>query len=127
MRKIVISLAAGLVLTGLALVFAPGLGLPLRDAPWVSLLHIWGGWFFAVTFPLYAVDHISQHRRWLRRAAPLTLSGSLQAISALVLILSGALLFLYAEQAWATLRAWHHWWTYPLAGALLVHFISPKR
>ena len=127
MRKIVIILSAALVLTGLTLYYAPMAGLPIGDYPIVELIHIWGGWFFIVTFLLYAIDHISGHRHWLRRAAPITLSGITQSLSALVLIFSGVVLFLYGTEVWETMRAWHHWWTYPFALALTAHFLSPKR
>ena len=126
MRKIVVALTVLLTCSGLLLTFGESIGLEIRAVQWVSIGHIWGGVFFLVVFPLYAWDHISTNRAMLRRFVPLTLSGVVQTASAIVLILTGVVLFLYGGQAWLALRQWHHWVTYPLAGALTLHFLLPK-
>ena len=127
MRKIVIGLVALLTATGLLVGFQAALGLPGGLIRALSLLHIWGGVFFMVMFPLYAWDHIGHNRRWLRVAGGVTGSGVSQTVAAVLLIGSGALLLLYGVEAWPTARRLHHWLTYPLVAALLLHFLSPKR
>ena len=126
MRKIVIAMTVLLTCSGLLLAFGGAVGLEIGVVKWLSIGHIWGGLFFVVVFPLYAWDHISTNRAMLRRFGPLTLSGLLQTASATVLILTGVVLFLYGTQAWLGLRQWHHWFTYPLVGALTLHFLVPK-
>lgn len=126
MRKIVLILAAALALTGLALTLLPGETLPPAWRKAFSLLHIWGGQFFIVVFALYAWDHISTNRRWLRRARGVTLSGATQTLAAAVIIGTGVVLLLYGEQAWEALRTAHHWLTYLMAASIVAHFLSPK-
>ena len=138
MRKIVVAMTVLLTCTGLLLAFGGVIGLEIGVGngtgngtgkgivKWLSIAHIWGGLLFLVIFPLYAWDHISTNRAMLRRFVPLTLSGVIQTTSAVALILTGVVLFLYGAQAWLALRQWHHWLTYPLAGALMLHFLLPK-
>ena len=134
MRKIVVAMTVLLTLSGLLLTFGGPIGLEIGAGngtgkgivKWLSIAHIWGGLLFLVIFPLYAWDHISTNRAMLRRFVPLTLSGVIQTTSAVALILTGVVLFLYGAQAWLALRQWHHWLTYPLAGALTLHFLLPK-
>ncbi len=126
MRNIVVGMTIVLSLSGLALWFgAPG----DRGVGWakaVSLAHIWIGSFFLVLFPLYAWDHVSHNRAWLRRFAGVTVSGVVQGLAAVLLVVSGAVLLLYGNQVWVTLRAAHYYLTYPLAAALGVHYLSRK-
>jgi hypothetical protein len=127
MRRIVIGTVIVLSVTGLALILPKLWGLVLPQAQAVSLVHIWGGLFFLVIFPLYAWDHVGANRRWLRRAVPLTFSGAVQIGSGTLLILSGVVLLVYGSQAWAWARTLHHLLTYLLAASLLLHYLSPKR
>ena len=127
MRKIVVALVVILTLTGVAIGLARIGGFDLPGRKLGSLLHIYGGLFFLVLFPLYAWDHVRKNRRWLRVATPLTGSGVVQLSTAGVLILTGVLLLLYGEFTWGWAREAHHWLTYLLAGSLLLHYFSPKR
>lgn len=127
MRKIVIGLTVVLALTGLLAGFGGPLRLSVHQVKWLFIAHIWVGFFFIVLFPLYAWDHVSANRRWLKRPAAVTLTGSVQVLSALLLIVTGVLLYLYGVQTWQAVRDWHHWLTYPLAAAIAVHYLSPKR
>ena len=126
MRKLVIALVLILGVSGLVLVFgAPG----RTGAGWakfVSLTHIWLGFFFLVLFPLYAWDHISHNRAWLRRVGGVTLSGAVQTVCAALLILTGVVLLLYGDQVWPRLRFAHHVLTYPLLASIGLHFLSRK-
>jgi hypothetical protein len=126
MRRLVLLTIVVLTATGLPVAFG---WLPPPRPGWskaIVLLHLWGGVFFLVIFPLYAWDHISANRRWLRRLAGVTVSGAVQALSGALLIGSGVLLLLYGDQVWQALRAWHHELTYPLLAALAVHYLSRK-
>lgn len=127
MRKVVLLLIAGLVLTGLPIAYG---WIAVARGGWqqaLVLIHTWGGVVFMVAFPLYAWDHVNTNRRWLRRFAAVTVSGLGQLTLGLLLILSGALLLLYGNQVWRALREFHHWIGYPLLAALVAHFFSPKR
>ncbi len=126
MRKIVIALTAVLTVSGLLAGFGGALGLAVGPVKWLFIAHIWVGFFFIVLFPLYAWDHISANRRWLRRPAAVTFTGSVQVLCAALLIVTGAVLYLYGTQTWQAVRDWHHWLTYPLAAAIAVHYLSPK-
>ncbi len=126
MRKIVLILTALLAATGLALTFYAAMGLDPGWRKGLSLAHIWGGVFFLVMFSLYAWDHISANRRWLRRTAPVTFTGVAQAAAAAVIILTGLVLLLYGNVAWPLLRAAHHWLTYLLLASIGLHFLSKK-
>lgn len=116
-----------LTVTGVALVLGAALGYEWRGGSLASLAHIWGGLFFVVIFPLYAWDHIKANRRRLREWSGISVSGAIQTAAALIIILSGILLYLYGDQAWPWLRQLHHWPTYLLAASLAAHFLSPKR
>jgi hypothetical protein len=126
MRKALLLLIALLVLTGVPLVgVLAGEGAPAwRKA--LALAHIWGGFFFLVVFPLYAWDHISGHRAWLRVWAWVTVSGVTQLAVGSLLLLSGLVLLIYQSQAWDALRGLHHGLTYMLVAALLAHFLARK-
>lgn len=126
MRTIVVVLSAILAISGLALVFgSPG----ESGEGWskaVSLGHTWIGSFFLVLFPLYAWDHISRNRRWLKQMAWVSASGVLQTSAAVVLVATGVVLLLYGNQVWPLLRAIHHYLTYPFAAAITVHYLARK-
>ena len=82
--------------------------------------------FFSRRFSLYAWDHISTNRRWLRRLAPVTFTGVAQTAAAAVIIFTGLVLLLYGTVAWPLLRAAHHWLTYLLLASIGLHFWSKK-
>ena len=126
MRKLVLLTTVLLTLTGLALTFEEVIGVSPDWRKWLALLHIWGGMFYLVIFALYAWDHISLNRHWLRIPSAVTVTGMLQTVSATVIILSGVVLLLYGNVAWPTLHAFHYWLTYVLAGSILTHYLSPK-
>jgi len=126
MRTIVLWVTVLLSLSGLVLTFHTNLGIALDWRKWVSLLHIWAGVFYLVIFVLYAWDHISLNRHWLRIFSAVTVTGVLQTLAATVIILSGIVLLLYGEVAWPTLRGFHYWLTYVLAASIATHYLSPK-
>ena len=126
MRKIVLILTGLLAATGLLLTFYAPLELDPGRRKYFSLLHIWGGFFFLAAFSLYAWDHISRNRHWLKIAAQVTFTGVAQTTAAMVLIVTGVVLMLYGNVAWEALRGVHHWLTYLLLGSLVLHFFSRK-
>ena len=126
MRKIIILLVLLLAGTGLLLIFVLSGERTAGNRQLVSLAHIWGGLFFLVLFPLYAWDHVSGNRRWLKKPALVTFSGGGQLLAALVLILSGVVLLLYGVEVWPQVRLLHHLLTYALLVVLGLHFLSPK-
>jgi formate hydrogenlyase subunit 3/multisubunit Na+/H+ antiporter MnhD subunit len=127
MRRALLILIGALAVTGVPLVLAAA----GEEAPgWrkaLALLHIWGGIFFLVVFPLYAWDHVRANRVWLRCLASVTVSGTTQLLAGTLLILTGVLLLLYQRESWPVLRALHHTLTYVLIASIGVHFLSPKR
>ncbi len=127
MRKIVLGLTALLAATGLILTFfaAAGFGPGWRKA--VSLAHIWAGVLFLVMFALYAWDHVSANRHWLRRPAQVTFTGAAQTLAAVVIMLTGIVLLLYGDVTWPLLRGAHHWLTYLLVASILLHIVSRKK
>ena len=126
MRTIVVILSAVLAITGLLVGFGGTLGLEQPVTRALSLVHYWGGLLFLVMFPLYAWDHIRANRHWLTRLRLTTVSGVLQTVAAVLLMLSGLLLIAYGVAAWQVARQIHHWLTYLLAGALLAHYLARK-
>ena len=88
MRKLVVLSCVFLILSGIML------GYP-EIFPWaekstaVSLLHIWGGIFFIVIFPLYSWGHIKGHSDRLRKISLVTATGVLQFFAGMGLIISG--------------------------------------
>jgi len=126
MRKLVLLVTVLLTLTGLALSFEESLGVSPDWRKWLALAHIWAGLLYLVIFALYAWDHISLNRHWLRVFSAVTVTGVLQTGTAAVIILSGVVLMLYGEVAWPTLLAFHYWLTYVLAASILTHYLSPK-
>ena len=126
MRRILLIVTALLAVSGLLLTFYAPLDFDLAWRKWLSLIHIWGGVFFLVVFALYAWDHISANRHWLRIPALVTFSGTVQTCAAVLIVLTGIVLMLYGNVAWPTLRTLHHWLTYLLAASLLLHRYSRK-
>lgn len=127
MRKLLLALIAALIATGLPLVWVEvGVAAPgWRKA--VALAHIWGGFFFLVIFPLYAWDHVREHRAWLRFLAGVTVTGLTQLSAGILLLLSGFVLLAYQSQAGGSPRMLHHLLTYVLLAALTGHFLSKKQ
>jgi hypothetical protein len=126
LRKIVIFLVVLLTLTGLLVRFEAALSLAPAVTRPLALVHYWGGLLFLVMFPLYAWDHIRHNRRWLTRARGVTVSGVVQTVSAVLLMLSGLVIIAYGVQAWQLARDLHHWLTYPLAASVALHFLVRK-
>ena len=127
MRGIVVSLVAFLTASGLLVAFAARLGLAAWHTRLLSLAHYWGGLLFLVVFSLYAWDHIRANRHWLRVLAPVSGSGVVQTLSAVLLIVSGLVLMAYGVNTWQVARWLHHGLTYLLAAALVLHYFSPKQ
>jgi len=127
MRKIVLVLTAFLAATGLVLTFYAAAGFDPAWRKWASITHIWAGVFFLVMFTLYAWDHISANRHWLRIPALVTFTGAAQTGSAVVIMLTGIVLLLYGNVAWDVLRNFHHWLTYALVASIVLHYLSRKR
>ncbi|MBI4083187.1 MAG: hypothetical protein HY423_11315 [Candidatus Lambdaproteobacteria bacterium] len=127
MRKLLLAIIAILGASGVALVMLPARSTEPGWAKSLSLLHIWGGYFFIVAFPLYAWDHVARNRAWLRVAALVTFTGTVQLLSGAVLILTGIVLLLYGNASWPALRSAHHLLTYLLLVSVALHFLSPKQ
>ena len=127
MRKLLIAATVLLSASGLLIAFAL---LPDRQSgvqKFTVLGHMWLGVAYLVIFPLYAWDHISKNRRWLKVVRSLTVSGLLQLACGILVLLTGIVLLAYGGAFLRGLRAVHHWVTYPLLGALVWHYLSPKR
>ena len=101
MRRLVIASSCFLVVTGLILTWQDHLPIDEEDL-FISLLHIWVGFFFIVIFPMYAIDHLNTHRRKLRKFSWTLLSGSLQLISGIGLVISGIIYF-FGAMNWNSL------------------------
>jgi heme/copper-type cytochrome/quinol oxidase subunit 3 len=126
MRKLVVASTILLTLSGLWIAFIQ-LPDPQAGARKAAVLaHIWLGVAYLVVFPLYAWDHISKNRRWLTALRSVTASGLLQLTCGVVVLLTGIVLLAYGGAILRGLRAIHHGVTYPLAAALLWHYLSPK-
>ena len=91
----------------------------------ISLLHIWVGFFFIVIFPMYAIDHINGHRKRLRRFSWTLFSGLLQLIGGLGLIGSGIVLLLWGDEL-ALPVLLHFGLTFVLVLGILAHHWIPK-
>ena len=126
MRKIVLIATALLTASGLVLAWFAPVELDLAWRRWFSLFRIWVGVFFLVAFTMYAWDHISANRHWLRIAALVTATGVIQTAAALLIILTGVVLLLYGNVPWSALRNLHHWLTYALVFSIALHFFSRK-
>ncbi len=126
MRTFVILLLLGLTLSGLVSFGMRQLAFqhPLQQIN--LLMHIWAGLAFAVVFPLYAWQHINQHRLWLKRFSLTTVSGLIQTSCGTLLILSGIILMLYHPQNHSLLLQLHLQPTIYLLAALLLHHWSSK-
>jgi hypothetical protein len=127
MRKLLLIATLLLSVSGLFIAFAH-LPDPQAGVQKITVLaHIWIGVAYLVIFPLYAWDHISKNRRWLKAARALTVSGLLQLTCGIVVLLTGMVLLAYGGAFLLGLRSVHHWVTYPLLAALAWHYLSPKR
>ena len=126
MRKIVLLLTVVLALSGLVLVWFEPLEWDAALRKWFSLVHIWVGVFYLVIFTMYAWDHVSANRHWLRIMAMVTVTGVTQTLSAVLIMLTGIVLLLYGDAAGSTLRGLHHWFSYALVGSIALHFLSRK-
>lgn len=126
MRKLVVLLTLLLGASGILLVLMRQLAPGAEWVRWFSLLHTWGGNFFLVLLPLYAWDHISTNRAWLRVPSLVTATGIAQTLAAVLLMATGVLLLLYGAGVWPAVRQTHHWLTYVLGAALLLHALSRK-
>jgi hypothetical protein len=129
MRKLVVGSSIFLILSGFVLswnlVSMQSL-VPLDEEDlFVSLLHIWVGFFFIVIFPMYAWDHIYTHRRRLRQFSWTLLSGSLQLLSGIGLVLTGIILLFYGD-ALELPTSLHYGLTFVLVVSILAHFWVPK-
>ena len=92
----------------------------------VSLLHIWGGIFFIVIFPLYSWDHIKGHSDRLRKFSLVTATGVLQFFAGMGLIISGIPLLLYSVDVLDFPSDIHLILTFVLALSLTLHKIFEK-
>ena len=138
MRFFVIALILLLALSGLGLYL-------LRDpanlalAQWLPssrllstqrilyLLHLWLSCLFLVGLPLYAWDHIRQQKHWLKVLRLTSVSGGLQLLAAVILMVSGLLLFLFDAGFGAQLLGWHAYATWALLLGLGLHALASKR
>jgi len=125
LRKLVVLSCVFLILSGILLAYP-------EYFPWadestaVSLLHIWGGIFFIVIFPLYSWDHIKGHSNRLRKICLVTATGVIQFFAGMGLIFSGIPLLLYSADALEFPLYIHFILTFVLAISLILHKISEK-
>lgn len=126
MRKLVVLLTVLLGASGVLLVLLRQVAPAAEWVKWFSLLHTWGGNFYLVLLPLYAWDHISTNRAWLRVPSLVTATGIVQTLAAALLMGSGVLLLLYGGGVWSGVRLTHHGLTYVLGAALLLHALARK-
>ncbi len=90
------------------------------------LLHLWLSWLFLVVLPLYAWEHVRQQKHWLKVFRLTSISGVIQLLSAVVLIASGLLLFLFDPGIWPLLRDLHYQATFVLLLGLVAHRMASK-
>ena len=124
MRRLVISSTCFLVVTGLILTWEDNLPFVEEDL-FISLLHIWVGFFFIAIFPMYAIDHLSTHRKKLRKFSWTLLSGSLQLISGVGLVISGLIILLWGSELKLPVTV-HYLLTFTLIAGLCAHWRIPK-
>jgi len=124
MRRLVIASACFLIVTGLILTWQDSLHIDEEDL-FISLLHIWVGFFFIVIFPMYAIDHLNTHRSRLTKFSWTLLSGSLQLISGIGLVISGLVLLLWGNELKLPVTV-HYLLTFTLIAGLIAHWRIPK-
>ena len=125
MRKLVVLSCVFLILSGIILTY-PEIFPWAEESTAVSLLHIWGGIFFIVIFPLYSWDHIKGHSERLRKISLVTATGLVQFFAGMGLIISGIPLLLYSADVLEFPRYIHLILTFVLALSLILHKISEK-
>jgi hypothetical protein len=124
MRRLVIASACFLVVTGLVLTWQDSLPIDEEDL-FISLLHIWVGFLFIVIFPMYAIDHLNTHRSRLGKFSWTLLSGSLQLISGIGLVISGLVILLWGNELKIPVTV-HYLLTFTLSAGLIAHWRIPK-
>jgi len=125
MRKLVVGGGIFLIISGIILHYREVFEMFIGYSA-ISTLHIWGGIFFMVIFPMYAWDHIQTHRRRLKKFSWLSASGMIQLGAGIGLILSGLLLLLYGTNQLAFSTEIHFDLTFILTGSVLLHFLIKK-
>ncbi len=122
MKRLLQALTLLLTLSGFAL------------TPWVlegNDLLTWGhlilGFFYSVIFLLFCYDHLSQHQALLKTGHRRNLTGSLQVVLGLTLLLSGFVLYLYGSKRISPISEIHLGATLLFFIALSVHFKSPPQ
>ena len=102
--------------------------------PWVlegNDLLTWGhlilGFFYSVVFLLFCYDHVTQHQALLKTGHPRNLTGTLQIVFGIVLLLSGFVLYLYGSQRMSPVSEIHLGATLLFFAALSIHFKSPVK
>jgi hypothetical protein len=126
MRTLVVWATALLTITGLAILVFRLVAFAGTADRVAVLAHIWLGVGYLVVFPLYAWDHVSKNRRWLTVLRGLTVSGLTQLTCGALLLLTGIVLLAFSGALQGGLRTLHQALTYPLVGALIWHYLSPK-
>jgi hypothetical protein len=124
MRKLVIASSLGLILSGVVLTGMEWWEWERQTA--IALGHMWVGFFFIVIFPMYSWDHIQGHSYRLREWSWVMVSGMLQLISGLGLILTGVILWLWGREAFELPRTLHIGLTLVISAALLIHYRARK-
>ena len=125
MRKLVVGGGLFLVVSGLILHYRTEWE-AFTGFSVISTLHIWAGIVFVVIFPMYAWDHIRTNHRRLKTVSWVSVTGVVQLVAGIGLILSGILLLLYGNQPLATSTEIHFALTFVLTGSVLLHFLIKK-
>ena len=125
MRKLVVTSSVFLMVSGIVLAY-PRLFPWAEESSAVYLLHLWAGFLFLVIFPIYSWDHIKTHANRLKKLSLLSLSGTLQLITGLGLIISGLPLLIYGNDVFELIGIIHFVLTFVLALCLILHKITRK-
>ena len=125
MRKILLAGCAFLAFTGFIITGKEEIPF-LENNNLVEVFHLWVGMFFIVIFPMYSWDHIRLHQKRLKKVSGVSISGIIQLLSGLGLILSGILLWLYESNALKLFVDTHFYLTFLLLLSLAGHFLIKK-
>lgn len=127
MHAPIVGLIVLLIVSGLAAHIGREERWPQNWIRLIALVHMWGGLFMLIAFPLYLWEHLRTNRAWLKRVRLRSLSGWVQGFSAAGLIITGTILLAYGEETWQNIKHIHYVLSFVFVLALLIHRLSPRR